>query len=215
MIILVNGAPRHVSSTNDVLQDARPDDELVLVVERTGQPGVYAQAAGSVASGFVVAYRDATGTDHTTTNHALRPTTVAAMLDGYVRNDPAWVGTVSWADDAGSHPASGAVVRSLIAGSISVVASVVAVSLARTYLTVAYLCGRNGDEVVSVNPQWGSRWSGTARSTCTFADGERVELSSVAGTGLDLAESIGTTLLMLALVVVLWVLLGRVLGRSR
>lgn len=205
MQLEIDGERRDVGSARDAFASVGPHDDVVVVHRRAD--GAVLQAAGDATSGFVVDVRGGHTGDRTSASHALKATTVAVMFDRFAANDTGWPGAVVWADEgvATSGPRRRSPVTSTIVFVVALVGAIATWLALRWFVTVPFVCRRDGRELERVELRGAS---GRGGDLCVFVDGAEVRVTSVSPT-LGWAELV----VMLVVVFLVWAVYARVLSR--
>jgi hypothetical protein len=199
----INGEVREVASGRDAIAAVGPHDELILVHRRSD--GAVLQLGGTPISGFVVEVDGGHTGRRTSASRTIPASTVATMLDRFAAGDTGWPGATVWYDETTKAPrARRSPIPAMVAFVITMVVSIVAVMMLRRFVTLPWVCGRDGGDVESVRLVGGD--SGTDR--CVFTDGTVLDAVDVAG-----AWWWAEIALSILAVFVLWSLLMRLVLR--
>lgn len=207
MQVELNGEPRDVGSARDALAAVGPHEEAILVHRRAD--GAMLQAAGDATSGFVVDVRGGHTGNRTSASQAIKATTVATMFDRFAANDTGWPGAIVWADErtGTAGPKRPSPVITVIKLVVAVVLAIATWLALRMFVTVPFVCGRDGRTLDRVEIR-GASLGGDGGDLCIFADGS--ELPS-----LDVAPVLGWVELAVMIIglFVLWSIYARLLTR--
>lgn len=189
MILDVNGKRTEVARTRDALTSVMPTEPMALVHERAD--GAVLRALGSSASGFAIEVRGGHTGDQSSASRSVPPSAVETMFDRFVAGDTGWPGAVVWHQDVpvATHRRRTGGVR-VLAFVIGVVVGFATLVVVRTYLTVPWLCDRDGREVDTV--RLGALGVGRSGTECVFVDGSVVSVFDL-DAGLAWAE-LGATI---------------------
>ena len=172
----------------DALTSVAPHDPVTIVHERAD--GAVLRAAGSSATGFTVDVRGGHTGDQTSAG-SLPASAVESMFDRFAARDTGWPGAVVWHQDVpvATHRRRTGGVR-VLAFVIGMVTGIAVLVVIRSYVTVPWLCDRDGREVDTV--RLGALGVGRSGTECVFVDGSVVSVFDL-DAGLAWAE-LGATI---------------------